>query len=284
MHYSRKFSRRGWMGVCAAVLFATLFSCVIAHALDSTDIVNLKRNGIPEEVIGNMVRQSEGIVLDAEDEEELREAGVSDALLAVIRATPTVAAPAAAAPVYETTQSASTAPRHYDATGQPVSPVPVYEEEALPARYAKEGWLTVSNTDVESYYLAIDVGSKRMFLSTVPNGGIELPSGTSRSVNLRKETYKLYGDSGRDLKVRVRENEVTRLSLIPYGVVGNSGLTGVATDRDRTRSESLFDNYVPPPAVIVEPAPVIVVPEPYPYYHPYRHRPRGWGFGYGFGW
>lgn len=275
---------RLWRWRALAFLVVLLVSCAALPALDGNDIIAMKGSDVGEDVIRNMVAQSGGVVLTPEQESRLRGAGASETLMSFIRSNPPKSAPAIVSePLPARTQSSA---RMIATEPEPVVPLPVTELEALPARYDKEGWLSVSNTDSTHYFLNIDVGAKRMFISRIPNGGCELPPGSGRAFNLRKETYKLYGDSGRDLKIRIRENEVTRLSLVPFGVVGNSGLTGVARDRERVRSEALFDNYVPPPAVIVHPVPTVVVPAPYPYYryspYPY-YRGRG-GYSFGVGW
>ena len=262
-----------------------LMSGSFISALDFNDVVGLKQNGISDEVLVNMVHQGGGFQLTQEQEHQLRGLGVGDNLIVAIRSTPRVSSPEPsslpAAPQTHPSPTPTATPIRVIEAPQPVIPLPVTEPEALPARFDKEGWLSISNSDMTDYYLNVDVGAKRLFLSRIPNGGFEIPPGSNRVINIRKETYKLYGDSGRRLEVKVRENEVTRLSLIPFGVEGNSGLTGVVKDRDRVRSEALFDNYVPPPTVIVQPAPVVVVPEPYPYYYAPRPRPRGYHFGFG---
>ncbi|MDR1613155.1 MAG: hypothetical protein LBT97_10310, partial [Planctomycetota bacterium] len=95
---------------------------------------------------------------------------------------------------------------------------------------------------------------------------------------VRREGYKLYGDNGNKLEVKIREGETTTLSLEPFGVAGNSGLNAIAVNRDKVRSETLFDGYVPAP-VVVAPAPrVIYRPAPPPVI---IHEPRP-GFNFGF--
>jgi hypothetical protein len=256
--------------VCAALL---LFVNTVAAALDFNDVVNLRQNNVPDTVIINMVRQQGGMALTPEQQASLRAGGASEALLAAF-----APAPSAAVPLQSAARVAG--------DGEPITPLRVTEMEQMPAVYANEGWLSISNTDCEPYYLSYDTKSRRMLLSDYPNGGVEIRAGANRALNLRKGTYKLYGESGRDLTVHVREHEVTHLSLVPFGVVGNSGLTGVARDRERTRTEMLVANWTPP--VVVQPAPVIVVPaQPPPvYYYDYRYgrSPWGRGYSYGFGW
>lgn len=260
----------------ACIMFA--FWGDVALGLDYNDVVLMKRNGIDEGVIINMVRKEPNLVITEAQADALRAVGASENLvLAIPRGTASQAA-TAQAPIYSTPVPAT----QHEVTstvipeGSSMTPVAIVEFGAMPGLYHKEGWLTVSNADWESYYLVIDQKAKRMFLSRQPNGGAELPSGHSVSFNLRKESYKLYGDTGNDLKVKIREGEATRVSLTPFGVVGNSGLNGIAQDRDKVRSEVLFSNYVPAPTVVVQEAPVIVVPGPPRYYRPYH----GYGYGY----
>lgn len=278
-------------------LVAFFFLCGIAAALDVNDVRNLIKNNVPEDAIINMVNNEGTIYITPEEANEFRSLGASEKLIAALRPTPTTAAvptvittlpSATSAGVVTSTSSAvpatTTVAGHV--AGSPIFPAAITMTAAFPQRYDKEGWLSIFNRDWVPYYFNIDPGAKRIFVSRVPNGGITVQPGENLPVNLRKEEYKLYGDSGRELKIKIRENESTSLSLNPFGVFGNSGLTGVATDRERTRSTVLFDAYVPaptvvieqPPTVIVEPAPpVYVVPGPRPYYRPYYYGPRYYG-------
>ncbi len=319
-------TRARWAGL--ALLVAGMAACwSAASALDVADVQNLIRNNVSEEVIINMVKSDGTIYITPEQADVLRSMGASENLVQVMRPTPTTvpsgaayyspsgsdleddeesgtpvvtgspsasipvaSAPSASAPVIA--ESGSAMP----SGGSPITPVAIVSSSAYPARYDKEGWVSISNHDWVPYYLNIDLGDKRMFLSKVPNGGVQIGSGQNMILNIRKEGYKMYGDSGNDLRVKVRENETTYVSLNPFGVFGNSGLTGVSTDRDNVRSEVLFNNYTPAPTVVVqEPSvivqqpPVIVVPGPrppvyyrsYPYYRPYRYR-GGNSFYFGF--
>lgn len=288
-----------------AALLAVVFLSGIAAALDVNDVRNLIKNKVPEDAIINMVKNEGTIYITPEEAKEFRSLGASDKLITALRPTPTslstptvvtslpstssisAAAPTSAA-VSESVAVTPAATVSGHADGTPIFPVAITMTAAFPQRYDKEGWLSIFNRDWVPYYFNIDQGAKRIFVSRVPNGGIVVQSGENLPVNLRKEEYKLYGDSGRELKIKIRENESTSLSLNPFGVFGNSGLTGVATDRERTRSAVLFDAYVPtpptviiespPPAVYVEPAPpVYVVPGPRPYYRPYHYGPGYYG-------
>lgn len=244
------------------------------QALDFNDIVALKENQVSDSVIINMIRDGGGVALSAQQEAELRRMGVSDPVLAASRASYPI--PVQASPVVVESAPPVT-------ITQPPSPVPVTEMAPLPARYAKEGWVSVSNSGWDSYYLLIDRGAKRMFLSQTPNGGVEIAPGQNIAVNIRKETYKMYGANGRDLKIKVRENEVTRITLSPFGMPGGGGLSVSSQDRERVRSEVLFGFVVaaPAPTVIVEQAPILV--HPAPMYMPYR-RYHGPFYGYGYRW
>lgn len=263
----------------ALCMTAILIACGgAALGLDYNDVVLMKRSGIDEGVIINMVRREPGLSISEEQADALRAAGASENLLLAIPRGQPLQVENSQAPIYSSPMPTSQ-PEVTSTVipeGSPMSPVEIVEVGALPALYHKEGWLTVSNMDWESYYLVIDQAAERLFLSRQPNGGAEVPSGHSVSFNLRKESYKMYGDTGNDLKVKIREGEVTRVSLTPFGVVGNSGLRGVAQDREKVRSEVLFGNYVPAPTVVVQEAPVIVVPGPPHYYRPHY----GYGFGY----
>lgn len=309
----------GCKSMGARTVAVALALCVVAgaaSALDVADVKNLLQNKVSDEVIINMVKADGTIYITPEEANMFRSMGASENLITALRPRaystgqlapaaapvpapapasaprlPTVITsgpPAPAAPAPATVvqaappavvQAAPQVTSVVSADGTPIVPVEITTTSAFPPRFDKEGWVSIFNRDWTTYYLAIDVNKERMFLSKFPNGGMAIESGQNVVINLRKHDYKLYGDTGEDLKVKVREGETTTLSLNPFGVFGNSGLTGVATDRERTRSEILFSGYVaaPPmvvveqPSVVVERPPVVVVPPPRPYYRPYYY-------------
>lgn len=275
-------SKRMGLILCVGLLAAGV--CGRAAALDVLDVQNMLVNEVPEAVIINMAASQGGLNMSEVDANALRSSGASENLitaLGVAKAEPVVitnTTTTTAAPATVVTSSPAS-----PADGSPMFPASVVVSGAYPALYAKEGWLSVSNRDWQPYFLLIDVQKKRMFLSRNPNGGVQIDSGQNVVLNIRKEGYKLYGDSGEKLTVKIRENLTTTLALEPFGVFGNSGLTGVATDQGKTKSEVLFYPFVPqpqtviierPPSVIVERAPVYVVPGPR-YYGP-RYHYRRW--------
>lgn len=260
-----------------------------AMALDVNDVSNMLKNRIPENVIINLANsQGGGIALTQVDVDELRRLGASENLIAAL--SQPAAAPAASQlaipdpPASVTVGSPSVQPAQpvtstvvaaQPPSGAPITPVAVMTTSAYPALYDKDGWFSISNRDWIPYYLIIDTQKSRMFISRSPNGGVAIASGQNVVLNVRKDGYKLYGDTGEKLEVKIREGEATTMSLDPFGVFGNSGLTGVVADRDRVRSEVLFAPYVPTPQVIIqEPAPVIVRESPSVYF--YYGRPRRW--------
>ncbi|MDR1518714.1 MAG: hypothetical protein LBU23_01025 [Planctomycetota bacterium] len=246
-----------------------LFGMTPAPALDANDVRSLLQNRVPEETILNLVRADGTIYITNEEADGFRALGASENLVAALRPRATVLPPAPG-------------PAAAD-SGQPVVPLGITLIGAHPPRRDKDGWLSISNYDSTTYYLMVSESEKRIFVSRNPNGGLAVGPGRNEIINLRKHDYKLYGDSGRDLKVKIRKGETTSLSLNPFGVVGNSGIIGVAVDREKTRSETLFDVYSPPPPVIIQEAPAIIVQEPPPVYAvpvypgPYFRHPRGGG-------
>lgn len=178
----------------------------------------------------------------------------------------------------------------------------------------KQGWLTISNRDWQTYTLVVDRKDKLfLYRGGQGYGGMVIPSGATVTIVVEKETYDLYGNNSDKLKVRVREGRTTTLSLEPFGYVGNTGLMGVVNDGDKVRNEVLFDNYAPPvvvqqPPIIVQQPPTVIVnrppppppvivsrppvvvrpgpprrPPPPPPPPPRRHDRRdGWGFSFGF--
>lgn len=283
--------------VPAILALVVAFAMSSASALEYQEVQSLVRDRVPENVIINMAKADTSLYITTEQADELRRMGASENLITALRPRATTApapsypsTPAPSAPVIVSrppsrpVQPAQPVPSQATSVeGQPVFPAQVTISSAMPARYDKEGWVSISNRDWMPYYINVNVSDKRMFLSRNPNGGFEIQSGQNIALNLRKNTYKLYGDSGNKLEVKIREDEVTTLSLEPFGVFGNSGLTGVAVDRDKVRTEVLVSNYSPAPTVIVEESPsVIVVPPPAVYYrrHPYYRHGGGFYFDY----
>lgn len=305
-------TRRSLLFALAAVCL-TIGMGARAYALNFDDVVALYKSGVDENVIIKMAEADKTLYITYEQANQLIAMGASKTLVDSLRPRPTgggnpgvvvekapppptpgavrtevvdmpivstVLPPGGVETVTTTVVEAGVA----SADGQPIVPVQVARATVMPSLYAKEGWLSVMNRDWIPYYLNIDFKRERMFLSKNPNGGALIQSGQNLILNIRKDGYKLYGDSGRGLEVKIREGETTTLSLEPFGVFGNSGLTGVAATRDKVRSEVLFNNYVPPPPVVVmpAPAPVVVVPAyppPPPVYYtrpPYYYRDRGW--------
>ena len=271
--------KRNLLGALA-LLFLILLSSPAPPALDVGDIKSLLRNQVAEEVIVNLVRSGGPVSLAPGEADELRSLGASENLLAALSVP---AAPASAAILAPPDDLA------------PVTPLEIGISGAYPPLGDKEGWLSISNHDPQAYHLTADVREKRIFVSRHPNGGLLIGPGQSVVLTLRKEEYKLYGDSGRTLKVKVRENETTHLSFNPFGVQGNNGMTGVVVDRERTRSEVLFDMYASaPPTIIVQeaPPPVLVTPgypwgwshQPYPPHRGGRRHGGGGGMSFHFGW
>lgn len=228
-----------------------------ASALDYNDVVQLLQNRVAENVIINMANGEPSLYITLEEANNLRAMGASERVIAALNPRPTTIGTGAAA---ASTVAVTTA---MPADGRPIFPADIAISAAYPPRYDKEGFLSIHNRDWIPYYLSVNLKDKRMFLSKTPNGGILIQSGENRVINLRKEGYKLYGQSGEKLNVKVREGETTTLSLEPFGTFGNSGLTGVSTNRDNVRREVLFTNYVPPvvvqPPVVIQP-PVVVQP------------------------
>lgn len=128
----------------------------------------------------------------------------------------------------------------------------------------KQGWLTISNRDWQTYSIVV-TGKDKIFVyrANQGQGGLVIPSGATMTIALEKETYDLYGNNSEKLKVKVREGRTTTLSLEPFGYTGNTGLMGVVNDGDKVRNEVLFDDYAPP-VIIQQPPPTVIVNRPPP--------------------
>lgn len=143
---------------------------------------------------------------------------------------------------------------------------PLSRSYSPPPLGRRQGWLAVSNRDWVPYSLVVNgKGNLALYRADSGFGGVVIPSGTTVTLALEKDTYNLYGNNPERLQVRIREGRTTTLSLEPYGYAGNAGLIGVVNDGDRVRNGTLFDVYAPPP-VIVTPAqpPIIIAPPPPP--------------------
>ncbi len=265
-----------WLGF---LVMAMLLWTVSVFALDFTDLDSLVQSGVPEDVIISMWNERGAGNISESEANILRQRGASENLIVTIGVRPD-AAPAAAPTVTVregTTAVTSTSP----AQGSPIMPLDVTMSTAAPALGPKEGWLSIANRDWQAYFILVNYRDHRLTISRHPNGGVVVNPGENVILNLPKHTYKMYGDTGEKLEVKIRECLTTTLSLEPFGVVGNSGLTGIANDRGKIRSEVLFSPYVPVRQVIVEPAPVVVVPPPPPPVRYYYDRPYGYRYYYG---
>lgn len=83
--YCHTVRRRRVAGLLAACLF--VFGAGFASALDYNDVSNLLQNNVSQDVIANMVRQSGGIAITADQETQLRGQGATETLLATMRGT-----------------------------------------------------------------------------------------------------------------------------------------------------------------------------------------------------
>lgn len=187
---------------------------------------------------------------------------------------------------------------------------PIRSSYAPPGLGRNQGWLTITNRDWKDYTVTIMKKGKMAINEGAAYGGTVIRSGTSVTIALEKDTWEMYGSSGEKLKCKVREGRTSTINLEPFGYVNNSGLRGVSNDGDKVRSQTLIENYAPPPViierppVIVErpvivpaPPPVIVnrppiivnrphrpAPPPPPPRRPPHHNNRrdGWGFTFGY--
>ncbi len=191
------------------------------------------------------------------------------------------------------------------AAGVQIQLAPLSRSYNPPPLGRKQGWLVISNRDWQDYTMNIDYNSEKLYLYRAGEGwgSVHIPSGTSITIALNKNTWDLYGKTDSRLKVRVREGRTTSLSLEPFGYQGSAGLNGVVNDGDRVRNEVIFESYAPPvvvrpaprpPTVIVEQPPVVVHRPPPVVVRPPAHRPppppprrpphgrpgrdKGWGF------
>ena len=164
-----------------------------------------------------------------------------------------------------------------------VTMAPLGRAYSPPPLGRKQGWLVISNRDWMDYTLSIDYNDEKLYLYRQGQGwgSVHLPSGSTITIALEKDTWDLYGNSSEKLKVRIREGRTTTLSLEPFGYVGNTGLMGVVNDGNNIRNETLFNVYTqpvivtpPPPAIIIEqpPPPPVIVGRP-PRYRPHGYYP-----------
>lgn len=201
------------------------------------------------------------------------------------------------------------------AAGAEVRLAPLGRSYAPPHLGSKQGWLSISNRDWQDYtFVENKKGRATLYEGRMGYpGGIVIPSGSTITIAVEKDTWEIMGNTGDRLKVKVREGRTSTVSLEPFGYAGNSGLRGISNDGDKVRDEILFDVYMAPPVVIQQPpvvvqrpptviierpapppvivhrSPVVVHrpgpprPPPPPPRPPSRpHRDKGWGFNFGF--
>lgn len=174
-----------------------------------------------------------------------------------------------------------------------VTLAPMSRSHRPPPLGKRQGWLTISNRDWRSYTVVV-TGKDKIYIyrdNAPRRGGVTVPSGTSVTLALEKDTYDIYGSHSDKMRVRIREGRTATLSLEPFGRKGRSGLRGVISDGGRSHNSILFDAYVerpgpshqrpghsgkptppPPPSVIVRP-PVAHKPPPTPPGKPGGHKP-----------
>lgn len=197
------------------------------------------------------------------------------------------------------------------AAGAEVRLAPVGRSFAPPPIGRNQGWLSITNRDWQDYtFVETRKGRASLYQGRMGYpGGIVVPSGSTITIAVEKDTWEILGNTNDRLKVRVREGRTSTVSLEPFGFVGNTGLRGVSNDGERVRNEVLFDMFMQPP-VIVQPAPPVIIQRPppppvivrppviggRPPHRPPPHRPpppprpshrphgdREWGFTFGFG-
>ncbi len=174
---------------------------------------------------------------------------------------------------------------------------PLRHSYAPPHLGRKQGWLSISNRDYEDYtFVETKKGRASLYRGRQPyTGGVVIPSGSTITLAVEKDTWEIQGETGDRLKVKVREGRTSTVSLEPYGYAGQTGLRGISNDGERVRDEILFESYVQPqvvvrpapPTVIVErPAPPAVIVRPPVVVGRPSHRPhndKDWGFSFNFG-
>ncbi|MCD7897182.1 MAG: hypothetical protein LUG50_11005 [Planctomycetaceae bacterium] len=147
---------------------------------------------------------------------------------------------------------------------------PLGRSMAPPSLGRKEGWLTISNRDWQDYTVRVEKervfvtpgGGYRQYGYTGGYGEVTVPSGSTVTLAVEKDTYKVYGTNGEKVNAKVREGRTTTISLEPIGYVGQTGLQAVVNDGDGVRNEMIIDGYQAP--VIIEQPPTVVVERPRP--------------------
>lgn len=150
------------------------------------------------------------------------------------------------------------------AAGAEVRLAPLGRSYAPPHLGHKQGWLSISNRDWQDYtWVENKKGRATLYEGRMGYpGAVYIPSGTTITIAVEKDTWEIMGNTNDKLKVKVREGRTSTVSLEPFGYSGNNGLRGISNDGDRVRDEVLFDAYVPP--VIVQQPPTVIVERPAP--------------------
>ncbi len=192
------------------------------------------------------------------------------------------------------------------ASDKAIIPLPVTMEYTTPAMGSRQGLLTIHNVDCRNYRLVINYKEHKLFLygewQTIQ--GIQVPSGSSLTIAMDKDTYSLRTANSESLKVKIRKGRITTLSLQPFGTANFCGLLGMVDDGENTRTETLFRQgeiassvaiiqpKVVSPLVVAQPSPSVAYVVPAPpvvtrvytpapiVVRPHFYRPRGGGFIY----
>lgn len=135
------------------------------------------------------------------------------------------------------------------ATYVEVTLAPLSRSHRPPPLGRRQGWLTISNRDWQSYTVVANKGKIYIYRdSSHRRGGVVIPSGTSRTIALERDTYDVYGSHSDKMRVRIHEGRTSTISLEPFGRRGHSGLRGVITDGGKGRRGTLFDAYSSKPS------------------------------------
>lgn len=162
--------------------------------------------------------------------------------------------------------------------GQPVYVVPPPPPPPPSMRYPPPpppmrrdmGMLSVTNRDWSDYTIIVRRGQDDMFIVRGrQRGGTVVPAGSTVAIPLPKENYKMVGESGKQVRIRINERETTAIVLTPFGRPGATGLRADVGNRGKMRSVVLFDeprgrirviSEAPPTIIAAPPPPVIVAP------------------------
>jgi hypothetical protein len=255
-----------------------------AHAETAEQIIGLKKQGLGDEVLLAAVERSNGYTLSPDEIIKLKDAGVSEKVIAAMLRK--ASAPAAPAPA--------------PAQGTP-------PPAQAPAQAAAEGTLNLENVDDKAWAFDFDPRSRTLTLSPATaetRQSLAAHGGVSLGLPAGAYAVRYQGNAGQSFNVRGGEKSLIILSrvdtadfeglyvsIFEKGERKGGGQIGVLRQAQKIGQPQASYEYAPPRTeapVVIQQAPVVVqappvvytTPGPVYYSSPYYGYPRYYPYSY----